>query len=170
MIVKTLLSQNVHPKDVVHITLISEAYTNEQAAEFFEDCDRLVVEAFTGPTGAFRSLVPLLAVHAIHIPSFQDHIPLMFGKSRANIRGEKSTAFELRREDGPLRTIAPKNDRAAYTKAKSICRDNAPGCDHILLVVRDKVYLFDLFFLSISHHLFLRFFISAGVSLYMFLI
>lgn len=138
--VRTLISDNVDPADLVHITLISEAYTKDQVSEFFDDVERIVGEAFTSPTAAFRSLLPLLAVHAVHIPSEQDHIPLAYGKNRATIRhGKSMTAFDLRREDGPLRTIAPRNYHISYQKAKKVCKESAPGCDHILLVVRDKV-------------------------------
>ena len=50
-------------------------------------------------------------------------------------------AFSLRREDGPLRTVAPPGSgRDVYRKAKRVCAAVAPGCDHVLLMARDEWY------------------------------
>jgi len=146
---------NVAPDDVVHITILAEAYTAAQEEEFYRDCTRLVDEVFLAPSAAFVSLVPLLAVHAIHVASDTGALPHTYGdqggsgktrgqkykKLQANSASKKSTAFNLRREDGPLRTVAPPGrGQKEYAKARRICDAAAPGCDHVLLLARDNWY------------------------------
>lgn len=140
-IVQTLtpLTDNVAPTDLVHVTLIAEAYTSQMQVDFFNDMSKLVNESFLSSGSAFESLLPLLAVHAIHVPSESASIPNDFdehqsgrSRKRVGLRGNKGptggagTFFGLRREDGPLRTVAPPgNGRKAYSKAKQVCAESA---------------------------------------------
>ena len=137
-----------HPADFVHVTLIAEAYTAAEADVFFADAARLVHECFLAPGAAFASLMPLLAVHAVHAISDSGALPIEYGRSSGggggNLRGAaalSTTAFGLRREDGPLRTVAPPGSgRKAYALARAVCGAWAPGCDHVLLVAHDPWY------------------------------
>jgi hypothetical protein len=144
-------STSVAPHDVVHITILAEAYTAAQEEEFYRDCQRLVNEVFLAPSAAFQSLAPMLAVHAVHVTSNSGALPHVYANQggggkmysqehtimQANYA--KTTAFNLRREDGPLRTVAPPGrGQKEYAKARRICKAAAPGCDHVLLLARDN--------------------------------
>jgi hypothetical protein len=156
--VRTLTPGSAHasPRDVVHVTILAEAYTAAQENEFYADCARLVDEVFLAPTAAFASLAPLLAVHAVHVASEAGSLPNAYdrgGSSGGKASGKahrhepkktphpptKTTAFNLRREDGPLRTVAPPDSgRPEYAKARRVCNAAAPGCDHVMLLARDR--------------------------------
>ena len=124
---RTLIRPGSDPRDVedglVHVVLVSEAYTEEQRDEFFDDAERLVRECFLEAESAFHSLLPLLEVHALHVASATSTLPLAYEGQQPKLRGggKAATAFGLRREDGPLRTVAPPGNPS---RARALANQN----------------------------------------------
>ena len=142
-------------EDILHIAILAEGYQQNEASSFLQDVRRLVHECIFDDGAAFSSLAAFFAVHAIMVPSkdsgvFQqientDDSPQLRGAKAT--RRRHSTAFSLRREDGPLRTVAPPGSGLkAYGKAKRICSELAPKCDHILLMAQDEWWVLKMFY------------------------
>ena len=132
---RTLFPRNLtgNEEAFVHITILSEAYTISQADAFYADIQRIVQEVFLDEGAAFRSLVPLLAVHAVFVASETDSIPLVaLDETTTRTPSLRSrapnTAFGLRRVDGPLRSIEPAEGRRAYARARQVGPRNT-SCD-----------------------------------------
>jgi hypothetical protein len=153
---------DIAQRDTVHISILAEGYRAGESEVFFGDAARLAEEVFFAADAPFRSLKPLLSVHAVMVVSEDAGVePLEEAAAAAAAaaaarrlrrndektnnnnrrRHHHSTAFSLRREDGPLRTVAPPGSgRDVYRKAKRVCAAVAPGCDHVLLMARDEWY------------------------------